>query len=179
MKKNYFLLFLAIVILSLVLLYLIHEKTKPVVKPPVGLQISETCQKRPMVELTDKELNTIIGQAGLLFINSSFEIDIQPEDTIEDFQNKIINQLLALQADAPQQALITYSDMINLANNDPRFTVGPNTLHMSMNLQHVMENVVMSHKDFIIKSASEYGNFGIVGLEVNAPGTFHLFVRKQ
>jgi hypothetical protein len=154
MKKNYFFLFLIITILFLVLLFLTYKKTKQVVTPPVGLHVSETFQKRPMVELTDKELNTIIGQAGLLFINRSFEIDIQPEDTLEDFQNKMINQLLALQSSAPQQALTTYSDMINLANNDPRFTVGPNTLHMSMNLQHVMENVIMSHKDFIIKSTS-------------------------
>jgi len=137
---------------------------------------------RPMVELTDEELNQVIGQAGIQFINENFNFTFTPTTvtTISEFQNQLMTYMTTLQQTDPTAAMETYVDMINTVNN-PNIIAGPNVTHIQIDMQHVMENVIMNGVNFMSSTSSQtgIGTFGIIGLEVHAPGTFHIFIRND
>jgi len=146
----------------------------------------ETVKKppsRPLVELTDEELNKICGQAGIEFINENFNFQFTVDEmtTISDFQQQLITYMTHLQETDPQQAMQTYADMINTVNTNPNIIAGPNVTHIQIDLQHVMENVIIQGVNFMSSASSQtgIGTFGIQGLEVHAEGTFHLFIRND
>ena len=141
---------------------------------------------RPMVELTDEELNEVIGQAGIQFINENFNFTISPDHitSFADLKNQMIAYMTHLQETDPQQAMQTYANMINTVNSmdtNPHIIAGPNVTHIQINLQHVMENVIMNGVNFMSNASSHtgIGTFGIQGLEVHAQGTFHIFIRND
>jgi len=161
------------------LIFLFHDQFDWTPKPDKG-------PRRPMVELTDAELDQVVGQSGIQFINENFNLFITPDDmtSFADLNNQMISYMQNLQETDPTSAMQTYANMISSVNamaTNPNIIAGPNTTHIQINLQHTLENVITQGIDFMSSSSSQMGigTFGIQGLEVHAQGTFHLFIRND
>lgn len=178
-RSQWFLLF-SIVLPIILLISLFHDQFDWTPKE------KKDFTPRPMVELTDEELDKVIGQAGIQFINENFNFSITPDQmtSFAELNSQMIAYMTNLQETDPQQAMQTYANMISSVNSmssNPNIIAGPNVTHIQINLQHVMENVIMNGVNFMSNASSQtgIGTFGIVGLEVHAQGTFHLFIRND
>lgn len=177
MNRKQWFLFFSILIPIVILIFTFYDQIK---------WKKENLVPRPMVELTDKELNQVVGQAGIQFINENFNFSITPDQmtSFSELNSQMISYMNNLQISDPQQAMQTYANMINTVNSmetNPYIIAGPNVTHIQINLQHVMENVIMNGVNFMSNSSSQtgIGTFGIQGLEVHAQGTFHIFIRND
>ena len=178
MKK--FLFFLLTILIPVIFLISYMKDDIDTIQP-----LPDKGPSRPMVELTDAELNQVFGQAGIQYINDhfNFQFTVDEVTTVSEFQNQLLNYMNHLQETNPEQAMNTYVDMINTVNTplNPNIIPGPNVTHIQIDLQHVMENVIIQGVNFMSSASSQtgIGTFGIQGLEVHAEGTFHLFIRND
>ena len=121
---------------------------------------------RPMVELTDAELNKVFGQAGIQYINDhfNFQFTVDEVTTVNEFQNQLLNYMNHLQETNPEQAMNTYVDMINTVNAplNPNIIPGPNVTHIQIDLNHAMEHIIAP---IIIAQAQFYSVIVSVDLE--------------
>ena len=68
------------------LIYLFHDQFNWKQDEPKG-------PRRPMVELTDEQLDQVVGQAGIQFINEYFDIYFSPDEvtSFADLNNQMIS----------------------------------------------------------------------------------------
>jgi len=141
---------------------------------------------RPMSVLSDMELDQIIGQAGIEFVNENFNFNFNPNNctTVQDFQTQLSNYMVNLQQTDPQEAMVAYANIIKISNAPDSISNGNiipgQCSYVTINMQHAMDQIITDGIEFMSTSVNQLklGNFGIYGLEVNAPGKIHVFVRE-